>query len=366
VDDGDDVEESPVRPSTMVADAPDRPPGAHRGRTRWPRRRTVLAGGTAFVVLVAAVVYLVRDNTPVVLLDRPAGPSADWVSGASGHGVTGDEFGNWRGAPVEIAGTWADAEPSLQTKLPTLQRGAEYGNWQKDLDVAIGAIGEGESWADAADGDYDRRWRQSLTNLAELWGDRPGTLYLRFAHEMNGNWYPWAVTADDRDDFMEAWRRFRELQQAVFPESKLVFCLNRESVDSGIDWRETFPGAEYVDVLGVDYYNQNPYAGTLEDFDEAATETDEWGGPKGIAGYQAFAREQGVPLAFPEWNGKASEGDSPAFMYAMYAFFARNGGSGPGQVLYEVLFNMSGYDEDFQLYPETDMSHSAAQYRRLW
>jgi hypothetical protein len=317
------------------------------------------------LALIAGVVYGVTRPDPDPPRDPPAGPVADWASGASVDGDV-DDFAAWRGSPVEITGTWADAQTSLQVQLPQLRAGEEFGDWDRDLDIAIGAIGDGETWAAAADGDYDSRWRRSLTNLERLWGDRPGTLYLRFAHEMNGDWYPWAVTAEDRDDFITAWRRFRDLQQEVFPASRLVFCLSRESVDSGIDWRETFPGAEYVDVLGVDYYNQYPYVDTKQEFDATASETDEWGGPKGIQGYQDFAREQGLPLAFPEWGGNATEGDAPAFIYGMYEFFAREGGDGAGQVLYEIVFSIPGYDGAFEMYPETEMPNSAEQYRQLW
>jgi hypothetical protein len=353
------------RHATLVDDVPVTRP-VRRGRHRVPRRTGRLIGVALLVAaLVAGVLYGVADD-PVPLRDRPGGATANWVSGASGSGVDDDAFGDWRGSPVEIAATWADAEVALQTSLPQLRRGEEYGSWDKDLDFAIGAIGEGETWAEAADGDYDRRWRTSLTNLERLWGTRSGTLYIRFAHEMNGDWYPWAVNAENHEDFMTAWRRFRELQQDVFPDAKLVFCLSRESVNSDIDWRETFPGAEYVDVLGVDYYNQYPYVETAEEFAEAATELDEFGGPKGIQGYLDFAREQGLPLAVPEWGGNADEGDAPGFIYSMYELFAREGGSGPGQVLYEIYFNVSGYDDKFQLYPDTEMPDSAEQYRRLW
>jgi hypothetical protein len=364
VTDGHETHDSPGRPSTLVDDAP-RGASAGRGRHRAVRRRRLLVAAPVAALLVAGGIYLVNDDAPAVMRDRPSGPISEWVSGASVDGDV-DDFAEWRGSPVEISGTWADAQTSLQTELPQLRRGGEFADWERDLDFAIGAIGEGETWAEAADGAYDRRWRRSLTTMERLWGDRPGTLYLRFAHEMNGDWYPWKVTADDRDDFITAWQRFRELQQEVFPEAQLVFCLTRESVGSDIDWRETFPGPEYVDVLGVDYYNQYPYVDTVTEFHESATELDDFGGPKGIQGYLDFAREQGLPLAVPEWNGNAREGDSPAFIYSMYEIFARQGGTGPGQVLYEIVFNIPGYDGAFDMYPETEMPDSAEQYRRLW
>jgi hypothetical protein len=58
---------------------------------------------------------------------------------------------------------------------------------------------------------------------------------------MNGNWYAWSVNSGNATAFMSSWRRYRALQQEIFPQSKLVFSVNRESVGNGIDWRKTFP-----------------------------------------------------------------------------------------------------------------------------
>jgi hypothetical protein len=266
---------------------------------------------------------------------------------------------------VEISGTWVDNNDAM-VQLAQLQPGEEYGDWTLPLDIAVGAIGEGETWAEAAEGAYDRRWRESLTALERLRGDSE-TTYIRFAHEMNGNWYDWSVTEDDAEDFMTAWKRYRALQQRIFPDAQLVFNVNRESVDTGMDWRDLFPGAEYVDVLAVDIYNRNPYVDTAEDWQESLTETDEWGGPKGLSEHLDFARSVGLPFAVPEWSGAADEGDSPAFIEGMNAFFEENGGDGPGQLLYEIQFNIDKDEKNWVLYdPYTKMPESAEVYQQLW
>ncbi|MGY1716353.1 glycosyl hydrolase [Geodermatophilus sp. SYSU D01106] len=344
--------------------------GAHR-RRRWSGRPVLLAGlaGGLAVVVAAAVVVVTADDVPERVSspspDTGAPPVVSWLSGASGEGVAVGDFATWRGDPLTIAGTWADNNQGM-VELPQLQPGGEFGSWNESLDIAIGAIDEGETWAEAAGGTYDGRWRQSLTNLRQLWGDRDGTLFIRFAHELNGNWYPWSVNADNHGDFIVAWQRFRALQQEIFPESQLVFCVNRESVGNGMDWREAFPGAEYVDVIGVDYYNNFPYVDDQAGWDQTADDVDGHGAPKGIEEHLEFARSAGLPLAVPEWSGNALEGDSPAFMEAMNAFLQENAGDGPGEVLYDVLFNVDGYDGKFILYPETLMPESAAAYQRLW
>jgi hypothetical protein len=292
----------------------------------------------------------------------PAVPSGTWLSGAAGTGVASGEFADWRGTPVQIAGTWADNNEG-QVELWQLHQGGEFGSWDKAIDIAIGAIDDGETWEQAAQGAYDARWRESLTNLRDAWATRPGTVYIRFAHEMNGNWYPWSVDAGNHRDFITAWQRFRALQQDIFPASQLVFCVNRESVGNGIDWRKTFPGAEYVDVLGVDYYNHYPYVASQGDWDSSINETDGDGAPKGMKAHLDFARSVGLPLSVPEWSGKASQGDSPAFIKAMNQFFRTHAGGGAGQLLYEVQFNVDMHDNDYRLYGGTRMPASAEAYR---
>ena len=299
-------------------------------------------------------------------VDSETSPPAGWLSGASGDQVGLRDFGEWRGRPVEIAGTWSDNNEAM-VGLWEMRSDGGFSDWDGPLDVAIGAIGEDETWEQAAEGEYDRRWRESLTNLRDLRADRPGTTYIRFAHEMNGNWYDWKVTEENHEAFTEAWRRFRQLQERIYPEAQLVFCVNRESVDTGMDWREFFPGARYVDVMAVDYYNRGPAVDSDEEWAESMDDTDGWGAPKGLQAHLDFARSVGLPLAVPEWSGDASEGDSPAYVRGMYGFFEDHGGDGAGELLYEIQFNMDKDDKNWGFFdPYTRMPDSAALYQDLW
>ena len=327
------------------------------------------------------VVPSAPDPGPVVVPPAPPVPPAapgtpasgatggvvangDWLSGASGDGVADGAFGTWRGTDVEIAGTWADSNEG-QIELWPLT--GQYGDWNKPLEIAIGAIDDGESWAEAATGAYNDRWAQSLTNMREAWGARTAPLFIRFAHEMNGDWYPWSVNSGNYQDFKVAWGQFRALQQQIFPESFLVFGLNEESVGSDIDWRATFPGAAQVDVIGVDVYNGWPDIDSQAAWNESLTEVDGYGAPKGLQAHLDFARSVGLPLSVPEWGGRADHGDSPAFVAGMHSFFAANAGGGPGQVLYEIQFNVAHDDADsFRFFPSTNMPRSAEVYRSLF
>ncbi|WP_456592893.1 glycosyl hydrolase [Blastococcus sp. SYSU DS1024] len=232
------------------------------------------------------------------------------------------------------------------------------------MDIAIGAIDDGETWEAASTGAYDTRWRNALEDLRRLWGKREGTLYIRFAHEMNSNWYPWAVDAGDSEEFIAAWRRFRAIQQEVFPAAKLVFCVNRESIGTGIDWRVTFPGSDYVDVMGVDYYNQWPYVDTAEGWTSSLHAVDSFGAPKGLAQHLEFAREVGLPLAIPEWASVPSQGDSAIYVEQFRQYLGAHAGAGPGQILYEILFNvLRANGDDYRFYGGAGMPASSGAYR---
>ncbi|WP_095977346.1 glycosyl hydrolase [Melittangium boletus] len=293
------------------------------------------------------------------------GTAGPWLSGASGVGVASGSFATWRGSAVKIAATWSDNNTAA-ANFWQLDSGAEFGAWQQSLDMAVGAIDSGETWAKAATGTYDARWRQSLTTLKNKWGSRPGTVYIRFAHEMNGNWYPWKVTASDATSFIAAWKRYRALQKEIFPAAKLVFNVNRESVSSGIDWRKTFPGAAYVDVMGVDYYNQYPYVADVATWNSSLLQTDGYGAPKGLAKHLEFAKSVGLPLSISEWSGNADNGDSVVWIEQMHAFFKANGGTGAGKLLYECLFNVDRDNRRWILNPNTRMPNSAARYQQLF
>ena len=288
--------------------------------------------------------------------------AGDWLSGVAGTGDTDGRFGTWRGTPVEIVGTWADADEANQRRIYTVTGGS--GRFAGPIDVGVGALVRGETWAAAARGANDARWRESLTVMRDARAGK-GTTYIRFAHEMNGNWYPWAVNASNRADFITAWKRYRALQREIFPQAKLVFSVNRESVGSGIDWRTTFPGPGQVDVMSVDYYN---FAGvsTAAEWRSEIERTDRFGAPIGLEQHRRFAASVGLPLAISEWSGRASEGDDPEFMTQMNAFLRTNGGSGPGQMLYEIVFNIGGYEGNYQLFPTTSQPAAAARYRDVF
>lgn len=102
-------------------------------------------------------------------------------------------------------------------------------------------------------GDYDaylREWGQALG----AWGQ---PVYLRFGHEMNGDWYPWAegVNGNGAGDYVAAYRHVRDVVASTGATNiKWVWNPNVPY------WGSTpltglYPGAGYVDYVALDGYN---------------------------------------------------------------------------------------------------------------
>jgi len=284
-----------------------------------------------------------------------------WLSGASGDGAADGALGEWRGEPVDIVGTWAD-QGGNQTQLWSIAPGGEVADFDGAIDIAPGGLQDGDTWAAAADGAYDDRWQESLTRMSNLRAEK-GTTYIRPFHEFNLDGWNWSVSLGDAEDFTAAWKRYRAIQREVFPEAQLVYGVNVTSSGTDLDWRTTWPGEGQADVLGVDSYNGWPTISTVADFKAQLEARGDDGIPIGLNAYSEQAEEWGVPLAVPEWSGRADMGDEPAYVTAMVDWFAANAGSGPGQVVYEILFNAPQDDRNFQLFTDgSRMPASAKAY----
>ena len=91
-------------------------------------------------------------------------------------------------------------------------------------------------------------------NAAADWG-RP--LLLRFAPEMNGDWAPWAadVNGNSAADYVRAWRRVHGIFQRAGATNVAWVWSPNVVYPGSTPLRSVFPGAAYVDWIGVDGYN---------------------------------------------------------------------------------------------------------------
>jgi mannan endo-1,4-beta-mannosidase len=92
---------------------------------------------------------------------------------------------------------------------------------------------------------YIRRFAQSLARF-------PGTVWLRYAHEMNGYWYPWS---HGPRNYVRAWRHVVRLVRASGAGNvRFVWSPNPSLFQSMGPWRRRtlsyWPGSRWVDVVG--------------------------------------------------------------------------------------------------------------------
>jgi len=106
------------------------------------------------------------------------------------------------------------------------------------------------------DGSHDAhiiRWARAMA----AWG-RP--LDLRFAHEMNGTWYPWSegVNSNVRGDYVLAWRHVRKIF-ADAGASNVAWVWSPMADATGYTphapLEPLYPGDDAVDQVGMDGYN---------------------------------------------------------------------------------------------------------------
>jgi beta-mannanase len=159
-----------------------------------------------------------------------------------------------------------------------------------------------------AAGSYEAYVR-SFFLAAKTWG-KP--LFLRFAHEMNGNWYPWDGEHNKNEGegeevgerFKKAWRYIYNVRQSVGADNVyLVWCPNNDN-QPGETWNTPaayYPGDQYVDWVGLDGYNWG--GSEWESFDAVFG-----------AAYAALTGLTAKPLMIGEFAAAEQGGDKAAWI----------------------------------------------------
>lgn len=101
-------------------------------------------------------------------------------------------------------------------------------------------------------GQYDEYIRAFAKKL-EL---KKRRIYLRFAHEMNGDWYPWSGAHWGPEKYIQVTRYIhRKFNDEGVREIRWIFSINAENVPATNHYFLYYPGDRYVDYIGLDGYN---------------------------------------------------------------------------------------------------------------
>jgi beta-mannanase len=147
----------------------------------------------------------------------------------------------------------------------------------------------------------------TFATAAAAWGS---PFLLRYAHEMNGDWYPWAASTNGNTAalYVAAWRHVHDLfVQAGASDVLWVWCPN---VDGPTPMADVFPGAAYVDIVGLDGYNR-------------ATTSSTWQTPSQILSgplQTVTALAPGLPVIINETGSGEQGGSKAAWLSQLFGF----------------------------------------------
>jgi hypothetical protein len=162
----------------------------------------------------------------------------------------------------------------------------------------------------AARGDYDAYLNAWADRMVKFVRGPDGSLhsaddrrvYIRLAHEMNGDWYPWSpvVGGNSAASYQLMWQNVRRIFWVKGLDSSTVqwiWAVNNE--DAGSAHAESYyPGDAYVDWIGIDGYNWG-----------ASQSWSSWSAPQQVFG-PMVARLRGLtakPLALTETASSSSK-----------------------------------------------------------
>jgi hypothetical protein len=180
-------------------------------------------------------------------------------------------------AAVDQITTAVGCRPTLFMLFASLSAGISANTIQTVPGVPVLSLEPWRTGAGPNQPDYslqatiDGRWDEQYKQIAKAILDYRDVVLIRFAHEMNGNWYPWGIANGNKPgQYPEAWRHVVNLFRAAGVVNALWIW--SPNVARGANTRtisQFWPGPEYVDLVGLTGYGVHEsspaqtYSGTL-------------------------------------------------------------------------------------------------------
>jgi hypothetical protein len=194
-------------------------------------------------------------------------------------------------------------------------------------------------------------WDAKLREVAGVLRDFGRPVVFRFAHEMNGNWYPYAgAFSGGPATYVAAWRYVHALFAAE-GASRLVWVFSPNATSHpDAAWNAPFayyPGSAYVDWIAVDVYEhpdqkRQGLASLLDPFyNEMGLFWEGHAGPDGKRDSAYALRPFGLAEFGTARTGAADKGDWYAEALTTIAADARIG--------FHALYNARNGDKDFSI-----------------
>jgi hypothetical protein len=100
------------------------------------------------------------------------------------------------------------------------------------------------------------RFNSYITDWAKAAAAWKGLVLLRFAQEMNGNWYPWSIgnNGNTAADYVRAYQHIHDLFVKA-GATNVLWIWSPNVMLSKASLAPDYPGASFVDFVGLDGYN---------------------------------------------------------------------------------------------------------------
>ncbi|MFW6073996.1 MAG: glycoside hydrolase family 26 protein [Chloroflexota bacterium] len=259
-DDPDDraVAATPSPTHTATSDATEEPPAATNSPTEEPTETPPPPTATA----TASPTNIPPTETPTPEPTATSAPSCE--TGCVDVGVTLEEFPG----PMRVINEYGDLVGRMPDMVMFFQAwgddDAEFKEWLPDLaELGVEPLITWEPWVrdeflnqqtytleSILNGDHDAY----IDDWAQRSAAHDGTIYLRFAHEMNSPpgevyWYPWQ---GDPETYIAAWRYVHDRFTAAGADNvEWVWSVAWMNLDSEL----YYPGDEYVDWVAMTVLN---------------------------------------------------------------------------------------------------------------
>jgi len=151
---------------------------------------------------------------------------------------------------------------------------------------------------------YVRRWARA----AAAWGQ---PFFLRFAHEMNGDWTSWSpgVMRNTSRQFVSAWRRVHAIFRREGAANVNWVWSPVANYEGATPYRKVYPGDAYVDWFGISGYNW----GDTREWSRWQSFSDIFG-----VSYATMTRMARKPVMIAEVASAESGGDKAAWIESAF------------------------------------------------
>ncbi|WP_054565250.1 MULTISPECIES: glycosyl hydrolase [unclassified Frankia] len=281
-------------------------------------------------------------------------------SGLAAHTMAEvNAWAQFRDRPVDVVVTYTDRADWDDVVNPWM--GRVFASYPGTLVVSVPLFPDVGNMTSCAAGDYNAKWRQFgrwLVNQGR------GDSFVRLGWEFNGKWFGWYAGANPTA-YVKCFQNASSSIKSAAPAARIDWNLNAHGPD--YDAYSVYPGNSYVDVIGIDSYDQYPPSHTVKDF------TDQCNAPQGLCDVIRFAQQHGKLFSVPEWGvvalntvagGRgAAGGDNPLYIQQMYSVFQQYAGS----LAYEAYFNEGDSGDVHSSLVNPNMHPaSASMYNSLW